>query len=65
MARVFADEKKHDLTIECLKKVLKIDPYYAPSWNNLGIEYSEIGDNEKSIECYKESIQLNLDKAIA
>ncbi len=54
MARVFAADRKHDLVIKCLEKALKIDPYYAAGWNNLGLEYSEIGDNEKSIECYKE-----------
>ncbi len=64
MARVFAADRKHDLVIECLEKALKIDPYYAASWNNLGIEYSEIGNNENAIKCYKKSIQLNPDKAI-
>ncbi|MCX5751966.1 MAG: tetratricopeptide repeat protein [Candidatus Saganbacteria bacterium] len=41
------------------EKALKIDPYYAEVWTNLGVVYEKKGDLKKAAEFYKKAFMIN------
>ena len=47
------------------KKTLKQDNKFIEAYNNLGVTYSHLGENDKAIENYKKAIELNKDYASA
>ena len=53
------------LLLQTLEKRLKIDPYYAEAYCNLGIVYDSKGEYDRAIENYSQAIQLKHDYAVA
>ena len=47
------------------KKTLKQDDKFIEAYNNLGVTYSHLGENDKAIENYKKALELNKDYASA
>ncbi len=47
------------------KKTLKKDDKFIEAYNNLGVTYSHLGENDKAIENYKKALELNKDYASA
>ncbi len=46
-------------------KTLKYDSKFIEAYNNLGVTYSHLGEDDKAIENYKKAIELNKDYANA
>ena len=42
------------------KKTLKQDNKFIEAYNNLGVTYSHLGENDKAIENYKKYIKKNI-----
>ena len=47
------------------KNSLKYDNKFIEAYNNLGVTYSHLGDNEKAVENFKKAIKLNNNYASA
>ncbi|MFX1449972.1 MAG: tetratricopeptide repeat protein, partial [Promethearchaeota archaeon] len=50
--------KNYNKAIECLEKILKIDPMNSDAWYKLGLNYSSLNNFPKAIECYEKSIEI-------
>ena len=64
---VHAVDPIYDKTIECLKKVTKIDPLDSIAWTKLGYMYTDraTGDQNKAVECLRKAVKLDPENAIA
>ncbi len=47
------------------KKTLEYDNKFIEAYNNLGVAFSHLGENDKAIESYKKAIELNKNYASA
>lgn len=75
---VFAATKDHDSSLVYYKEALRMDPFLAEAWTNMGLRYSQIGTNyekkgdtlryraykKKAISCYRRSLSLDPGKSI-
>ena len=47
------------------RKAIKKDPKFVEAYDNLGVVYRKLGDLDEAIKCYKTSIELYPDGAMA
>jgi Tfp pilus assembly protein PilF len=45
------------------ERAVKLDPTYAPAYNNLAIGYEQQGEFEKARNAYEKALELNPDNA--
>ncbi len=50
--------ENYQKALECLNKVIEIDPKYEGAWFQLGWSYSHLWKVDESIECYKKAVNL-------
>ena len=43
------------------KKILKLNPKFIKAYNNLGLIFQKMGENENALRCYEKVIQVNPD----
>jgi tetratricopeptide (TPR) repeat protein len=46
--------------IEDLKKAIEIDPHYTMAWNNLGSFYLGLGELDAAIECFDQTLTIDI-----
>ena len=49
----------YDLAINKFISLTKIEPKNAGAWYYLGVAYSKLGDNQKAVDAYNTSLQIN------
>ena len=54
---------KNEKSLAALKKLIRLEPGYAPAYNQLGYIYREIGETEMAIETFEKYIALAPDEA--
>lgn len=59
MAKVYADENRHDKAAEAWTEVVEIEPYYAEGHFNLGIATAMTGQYEQSLRHFEKTVELN------
>lgn len=64
-ANELAGKKKWEQAIHELNKAVSIDPAYALAYNNLGVIYSQLGDQTREVEALQKAISLNDHFALA
>jgi tetratricopeptide (TPR) repeat protein len=55
----FMKREEYETAIEKYKEAVKIDPYFAFAWDNLGISYRKINKFKEAIEAYKKSLEID------
>ena len=45
------------------KKIIKLNPKFIKAYNNLGLIFQKMGENENALRCYEKVIQVNPDLA--
>lgn len=64
LAAMYLRNKQYDKVEAALNIALKLRPYYGKAWFNKGRMYAEMGDQEKSWECFKNCcMKADLDDA--
>lgn len=58
------NEKNVDKQIEFYSELLKISPKEIEAYNNIGVAYSEKGDDDKAIESFNQAIKLKPDAVL-
>lgn len=58
------NEKNVDKKIEFYSELLKISPKEIEAYNNIGVAYSEKGDDDKAIESFNQAIKLKPDAVL-
>lgn len=64
-ANELAGKKKWEQAIHELNKAVSIDPAYAVAYNNLGVIYSQLGDQTRGAEALQKAISVNDHFALA
>ena len=64
-ANELAGKKKWEQAIHELNKAVSIDPAYAVAYNNLGVIYSQLGDQTREVEALQKAISVNDHFALA
>jgi tetratricopeptide (TPR) repeat protein len=64
-ANELAGKKKWEQAIHELNKAVTIDPAYAVAYNNLGVIYSQLGDQTRGAEALQRAISVNDHFALA
>ncbi len=60
-----SDAQKYEEAIKYFEAVLKINPDYAETYNNLGVAYVKLGRHTVAMEAYKKAIRIDPDYAEA
>jgi tetratricopeptide (TPR) repeat protein len=64
-ANELAGKKKWEQAIHELNKAVSIDPAYAVAYNNLGVIFSQLGDQTRGAEALQKAISVNDHFALA
>jgi len=60
----FLNKKTLPEAVDCFKKAIEYDPYFAEAYSNLGAVYYETGKRNKAVQLYKEIIELKPEVAV-
>lgn len=59
LARIHYDAKNYDDAVKGFRKALALDPGFVRAWDNLGLTYEALGQNDDAIAGYKKAIEAN------
>jgi tetratricopeptide (TPR) repeat protein len=59
LARIDYDAQKYPEAVAKLKEVIRLDPRMVRAYDNLGLCYEHLSDNEAAIQHYRKAIELN------
>jgi tetratricopeptide (TPR) repeat protein len=59
MARVYAEQDRHDKAAAAWGKVVEIEPSFAEGHHNLGVAKVKVGQYEEAISHFEKAIELN------
>ncbi len=59
MAKVYADQERHDKAAEAWTEVIEIEPNYAEGHFNLGVASAKLGQYEESLRHFEKTVGLN------
>ncbi|MEN8211970.1 MAG: tetratricopeptide repeat protein [Thermodesulfobacteriota bacterium] len=59
LARHFQKQNRHEIAVEELLKVLKIDPEYFNAYNALGVSYDHLKQHDLAIDAYRAALKIN------
>lgn len=59
MAKVYADQERHDKAAEGWAEVIEIEPYYAEGHFNLGVATAKMQQYEQSMQHFEKTVELN------
>lgn len=59
LGRIDYDAQKYDQALIKLRKAVELDPTMIRAYDNLGLTYEHLSDNEAAIKSYRTAIELN------
>lgn len=59
LARHFQKQNQHEIAVEELIKVLKIDPDFYNAYNALGVSYDFLKQHDAAIDAYRAALKIN------
>lgn len=63
LGRIDYDAQKYDQAVIKLRKAVELDPKMMRAYDNLGLTYEHLSDNEAAIKSYRTAIELNRKQA--
>lgn len=61
LACAYQEKNQHQMALEQFKRVLRLDPNHAPSYNGMGISYDRLGNSSRALGCYTAALKINPD----
>lgn len=61
LACVYQEKNQHQMALEQFKRVLRLDPNHAQSYNGMGISYDRLGNSSRALGCYTAALKINPD----
>lgn len=61
LACAYQERNQHQAALEEFKRVLRLDPAHAQSYNGMGISYDRLGNHSRALGCYTAALKINAD----
>ena len=59
LARIDYYERRYDVAVEELRRVIRLDPRSAKAWDNLGLSLDMLGDQTGAEQAFEKAVDLN------
>lgn len=59
LARIDYYDRRYDRAVAKLKRVVELDPGSARAWDNLGLSYDMMGQNDEARQAFEKAVELN------
>jgi tetratricopeptide (TPR) repeat protein len=50
---------RHEEALQCLDKVLELDPRYAKAWNDKGAALVKVDRHEEALQCFDRALAID------
>jgi Tfp pilus assembly protein PilF len=61
LACIYQEKNQHQMALEEFKRVLRLDPNHAQSYNGMGISYDRQGNYSRALGCYTAALKIKPD----
>jgi len=61
LACAYQEKNQHQMALEEFKRVLRLDPNHAQSYNGMGISHDRLGNYSRAVGCYTAALKINPD----
>lgn len=61
LACAYQEKNQHQMALEEFKRVLRLNPNHAQSYNGMGISHDRLGNYSRAVGCYTAALKINPD----